>query len=87
MYPEIQEKFFDMLKESNISQEIIAELRSSFPQSWTVEYKFADIPNSNGDYTIPFFSRIALESVQREIIAMSYKKVEVSFIRMSTHKY
>ncbi len=87
MYPEIQNKFFNALKNSGLDEHTISELKSSFPQNWTVEYKFGDIPNKKGEYKIPFFSRIALESVKREIIAMEFKAIEISFIKMSTHKY
>jgi uncharacterized protein (TIGR04141 family) len=87
MYPEIQNNFFEALSENNLNEDTIKELKATFPREWIVEYKFGDIPNPSGKYMIPFFSRIALESVKREIMAMEFKAVEISFIKMSTHKY
>lgn len=58
-------------------------LRSSFPHEWTVEFKFGDFPNVKGEYTIPFFSRVAFDETKREIEAWGYKAVKISFVRLS----
>lgn len=47
------------------------------------KFKFGDFPNQSGDYTIPFFSRVTLDETKREIEALGYKAVEVSFIKLS----
>lgn len=60
------------------------QLLADFPASWTVEFKFGDAPIAGTtEYTIPFFSRVTLDEVKREIEALGFKAVEVSFIRRS----
>lgn len=81
-YPKIKDDFFKKV-EPHVSAAKLAALKSSFPEEWTVEFKFGDLPNSKGDYTIPFFSRVALDEAKREIEALGFKEVVVSFVRLS----
>jgi len=82
-YDDTREKFFKHLSK-HVDEICLEELKDSFPSEWTVEFKFADEPSKRtGDYTIPFFSRISLDETKREIEALGYKKVVVSFVRLS----
>lgn len=81
-YPTVKDKFIDAI-EAKTDKATADAVRSSFPHEWTVEYKFGDFPNVKGDYTIPFFSRVAFDETKREIEAWGYKAVEISFIRLS----
>jgi uncharacterized protein (TIGR04141 family) len=78
-YPKIKEDFFKKI-EPRVSATKLAELKDSFPDDWTVEFKFGDLPNSKGEYTIPFFSRVALDEAKREIESYGFKEVVVSFV-------
>jgi len=81
LYDRIRNDFFDLL-EAQLPVEKMEELKASFPRDWTVEFKFGDRPNAAGDYTIPFFSRVTLDETKREIEALGFKAVEVSFIHL-----
>lgn len=81
-YPKIKDDFFAMV-EPQVSPATLASLKASFPDEWTVEFKFGDLPNAKGEYTIPFFSRVALDEAKREIEALGFKEVVVSFIGLS----
>lgn len=81
-YPDIKNELFNRLRKVASKAEVDAA-EKVFPDEWTVEYKFADHPNVKGEYIIPFFSRISLDETQREILALGYRAVEVSFIRLS----
>jgi uncharacterized protein (TIGR04141 family) len=81
-YDSIRNDFFEAIK-GQITGDQFSELVRQFPQNWTVEYKFGDFPNASGEYTIPFFSRVTLDEVKREVEALGFKAVEVSFIRLS----
>lgn len=81
-YPKIKEDFFKKV-EPHVTAAKLTELKNSFPDEWTVEFKFGDLPNAKGDFTIPFFSRVALDEAKREIEALGFKEVVVSFVRLS----
>jgi uncharacterized protein (TIGR04141 family) len=81
-YDTVRNDFFAKI-EAQVPKDTYAEIIADFPQKWTVEYKFGDFANAAGDYTIPFFSRVTLDEVKREIEALGFKAVEVSFIRLS----
>jgi uncharacterized protein (TIGR04141 family) len=81
-YPLIKNELFNRLR-ALADNAVVNEAEKHFPEDWTIEYKFADKPNSKGEYTIPFFSRVSLDETQREILALGYKAVELSFIRLS----
>lgn len=87
MYPDMLDEFLEKLVTLGFPNTDIPMLKSGFPHDWTIEYKFADIPNDKQEYVIPFFSRIAFESIKREILALKYKAVEISFIQLSSHSY
>jgi hypothetical protein len=70
-----------------VGQEQADVLLSDFPANWTVEFKLGDAPIAGTDnYTIPFFSRVTLDEVKREVEALGFKAVEVSFIKLSQPK-
>jgi uncharacterized protein (TIGR04141 family) len=81
-YPLIKNDLFDKLR-TKAEKEIVDEAEKQFPEDWTIEYKFADKPNTKEQYTIPFFSRVSLDETRREILALGFKAVEISFIRLS----
>ena len=82
-YAQIKDAFLvEVAKRTD--QATAVSLGDAFPQEWTVEYKFADAPTQKGDYTIPFFSRVTFDEAKREIEALGYKAVEVTFIRLSS---
>jgi uncharacterized protein (TIGR04141 family) len=88
-YPLVKNKFFDKIKsqlrDKSYDDKFYDQLISDFPYGWTVEYKFGDIPNSRGEYTIPFFSRVTFDEVKREIEALGFKAVRISFIKLSNN--
>lgn len=73
--------FLEKIK-SLVPKDDFYDVDKSFPEKWSVEFKFADTPNRAGNYTIPFFSRIALNEIKNEIEALGFNKVSVSFIGM-----
>lgn len=82
-YPQVKSNFFDKLKK-HVSPQVYAELEDTFPHNWTIEFAFGDGPiKGSKDYTIPFFSRVSFDEVKREIEALGYKPVKVSFIKLS----
>jgi hypothetical protein len=68
--------------QANLDPTTFSAIEAGFPHEWTVEYKFGDAP-THGKYAIPFFSRVTLDEAKREIEALGFKAVEVSFIRLS----
>lgn len=67
-----------------LGQQAADAILSDFPANWTVEFKFGDAPIAGTEnYTIPFFSRVTLDEVKREVEALGFKAVEVSFIKLS----
>jgi len=81
-YEGMKAKFFAELGKL-VDATTLAALETSFPYDWSVEFKFGDFPNSAGEYTIPFFSRVALDEAKREIEALGFQSVLISFIRLS----
>ena len=81
-YPRIKNELFGRLRKVALKASV-DEAEKQFPDEWTVEYKFADSPNAKGEYVIPFFSRVSLDETRREILALGFKAVELSFIRLS----
>ncbi|KHK91739.1 hypothetical protein LK12_13285 [Novosphingobium malaysiense] len=68
-----------------LGQKTTDAILSDFPANWTVEFKFGDVPIAGSlNYTIPFFSRVTLDEVKREVEALGFKAVEVSFIKLSS---
>ena len=80
-YGQVKDSFLEYIKGA-VDQNTFEEIRTSFPHGWTVEFKFGDAP-THGKYAIPFFSRVTLDEAKREIEALGFKAVEVSFIRLS----
>ena len=50
-------------------------------RKWRVEYWIIDVPRQNGEFNIPFFSKISLRDEVRNLRAMDYE-VCIRFIRM-----
>ena len=81
-YPRMKNELFDRLRKLTDKLKV-DEAESQFPDEWVIEYKFADYPNAKGEYIIPFFSRVSLDETRREILALGFKAVDISFIRLS----
>ncbi len=82
-YPLIKNELFNRLRQLADKTDV-DKAEKQFPDEWTVEYKFADSPNRSGTYIIPFFSRVSLDEARREVLALGFKAVELSFIRLSS---
>lgn len=82
-YPRMKNELFDRLRAVGDKAKVDAA-ESQFPDEWVIEFKFADSPNAKGEYVIPFFSRVSLDETRREILALGFKAVEISFIRLSS---
>lgn len=80
-YGQVKEEFLTYI-EGLVPAETFQEIKNSFPHGWTVEFKFGDGP-MYGKFAIPFFSRVTLDEAKREIEALGFKAVEVSFVRLS----
>jgi uncharacterized protein (TIGR04141 family) len=80
-YGKVKSDFLKYL-EGKVSATEFKKIEEGFPHGWTVEFKFGDAP-THGKYAIPFFSRVTLDEAKREMEALGFKTVEVSFIRMS----
>ncbi|MGD0643269.1 MAG: TIGR04141 family sporadically distributed protein [Roseiarcus sp.] len=48
-------------------------------RKWTVEFRIADTPRANGEFNIPFFSKISLRDEASSLVAMNYQ-VSLKFI-------
>lgn len=59
------------------------DLNHSLDDRWTVEFQIADTPRRNGDFDIPFFSKLTLRDETRDMEAMRFN-VAVKFIRLPT---
>ena len=82
-YPAVKDAFFADLKRK-LSPKDYSRVEAAYPDQWDVEFRFGDRPIGNGrQYTIPFFSRITFEEVNREIVARGFKSSIISFIRLS----
>ena len=51
-------------------------------RQWKVEFVIADTPRANGEFNIPFFSKVSLRDEVRALRAMKYD-VSLRFIRLS----
>jgi uncharacterized protein (TIGR04141 family) len=60
---------------------IADELDDALDERWTVEFQIADRPRANGDFNIPFFSKLTLRDEARDMEAMQFD-VAVRFIRL-----
>jgi uncharacterized protein (TIGR04141 family) len=54
-------------------------------KKWTIEFIIADTPRMNGDFNIPFFSKISLRDEAISLQAMNYQIV-LRFIRLEPEK-
>lgn len=59
----------------------VANLAGEQVQGWTVEYWIADAPRINGNFNIPFFSKISLRDEVDDLRAMQYD-VALRFIEI-----
>ena len=60
---------------------IANELGKALNDRWTVEFQIADRARPNGDFNIPFFSKLTLRDEARDMEAMQFD-VAVQFIRL-----
>lgn len=49
-------------------------------ENWTVEYQIIDEPRVNGEFMIPFFSRISLQEEARDLKSRTFN-VALRFIK------
>ncbi len=80
-YGQVKNDFLEYIKGA-VDPDTFKSIEDEFPHGWTVEFKFGDAP-TYGKYAIPFFSRVTLDEAKREIEALGFKAVDVSFIRLS----
>lgn len=74
--------------EKREGKNIASSLRNSKHSSsnrWSVEFWIADSPHADGEFRIPFFSRISLRDEVRSLQAMQYK-VALRFIELQPVK-
>lgn len=57
-------------------------LSDCLDEKWTVEFQIADSPRRNGNFDIPFFSKLTLRDEARDMEAMQFN-VSVKFIRLA----
>ncbi|WP_181171454.1 DUF6119 family protein [Mesorhizobium sp. B2-3-14] len=57
----------------------LREVNENDDRKWTIEFWMADAPRANGNFNIPFFSKISLRDEALNLAAMSYNVV-VRFI-------
>lgn len=57
------------------------ELEKALDEKWTVEFQIADYPRKNGEFNIPFFSKLSLKDEARSLLAMEFD-VAVGFIKL-----
>ena len=60
---------------------IADELNGALDERWTVEFQIADRARPNGDFNIPFFSKLTLRDEARDMEAMQFD-VALRFIRL-----
>lgn len=58
-------------------------LNSVLDERWTVEFQIADAPRANGQFDIPFFSKLTLRDQTRDMEAMQFD-VALRFIKLTT---
>lgn len=80
-FPEAQNALVSMV-EKVVSLEIAEQLKAVIANGfsdWKVEFHIVDTPRSDGDFRIPFFSRISLRDEARMLRGMEFK-VALRFI-------
>ena len=80
-YPEAQEKLIEVV-ENKEGKKTAEELRKALGDNlsdWTVEFHIIDSPRKDGEFKIPFFSRVTLRDEARSLIGMSFN-VSLKFI-------
>ncbi len=60
----------------------LAETIADDQRKWTVEFLIADTPRANGQFNIPFFSKITLRDELSSLRAMGYE-VDLKFVRLA----
>jgi uncharacterized protein (TIGR04141 family) len=58
------------------------KLKSALDGKWTVEFRIADTPREDGNFNIPFFSKLSLKDEARSLQAMEFN-VGVGFIKLA----
>lgn len=58
------------------------EVKNALMEKWTVEFRIADHPRRNGEFNIPFFSKLSLKDEARSLLAMEFD-VAVGFIKLA----
>lgn len=80
IYPDKWQDIIQRVREKSCDRHAEA-LRSAIEdrsKAWRVEFHIADVTNINGEYTIPFFSRVTFRDEARRIESMGYE-VSIGF--------
>lgn len=59
----------------------LEEARQEPGRPWRVEFLIADTPRQNGEFNIPFFSKVSLRDELRTLRAMKYEAA-IRFIEL-----
>jgi uncharacterized protein (TIGR04141 family) len=59
----------------------LREANDDIARKWTVEFIIADSPRHNGEFNIPFFSKITLRDEISKLKAMGFD-VKLRFVRL-----
>ncbi len=79
--PEMREQLIEKIRElsdDKAAESLTAALEHDF-RGWTIEFHIIDAPRNDGEFRIPFFSRITLRDEARNLGAMQFK-VALRFI-------
>jgi len=79
-FDSVKDAILDMVADS-FDQESVQRLRTTFGdrRKWVVEYWIADTPRQNGEFDIPFFSKVTLREETLRLNAMEFD-VRIRFI-------
>lgn len=76
-FPSVWKELESVIRDPSLRAELSRQRESGQP--WSVEFWIADTPRENGEFNIPFFSRISLRDELRNLQAMQYA-VKIRFI-------
>ncbi len=81
LYPEAREKLIEKVEklENAKTAEKLKDALGNAAAGWTVEFHIVDAPRKDGEFRIPFFSRITLRDEARALQGMAFE-VSLKFI-------
>lgn len=82
--PATWHRLIELVREAghDFEANLLEEQMGNPGEGWTVEFWIADAPRRNGDFNIPFFSKISLRDEASDLRAMQYN-VALRFIEIS----